>query len=100
MIALIKQRAEESADSELVELLNEVQGYDYSSTRMASTEGTREDFAIPLQLVTSKGNISFVTASLAFGLPRDVTVSELSIECLFPADTDSARILHELVLNQ
>jgi hypothetical protein len=96
---LIKQRAHASADSELVALLSEVEGYDYSRTRMTSTTDERQDFAIPLQLVTSKGNISLVTASLAFGLPRDVTVSELSIECLFPADGDSAKILHDLVLD-
>ena len=32
-------------------------------------------------------------------IPEDVTVSELSIECLFPADTDSAKTLHDLVLD-
>jgi transcriptional regulator with XRE-family HTH domain len=96
---LIKQRADASADSELLALLSEVEGYDYSHMGMSSAADAREDFAIPLQLATSKGKISLVTASLAFGLPRDVTVSELSIECLFPADTDSARILHDLVLD-
>jgi transcriptional regulator with XRE-family HTH domain len=99
MTGLIKQRLDASADSELGALLSEVEGYDYSLTRMTSTTAERQDFAIPLQLVTSKGNISLVTASLAFGLPRDVTVSELSIECLFPADGISAKILQDLVLD-
>ena len=76
-----------------------MQGYDYLSTPTTSAEPPREDFAIPLQLATSKGNISLVTASLAFSLPKDVTVSELSIECLFPADADSAKTLHDLVLD-
>jgi transcriptional regulator with XRE-family HTH domain len=98
VIGIIRHRAEESADPELVSLLNEVQGYDYPSTPTTPTEPPREDFAIPLQLATSKGNISLVTASLGFSLPKDVTVSELSIECLFPADTDSAKALHDLVL--
>jgi transcriptional regulator with XRE-family HTH domain len=97
---LIKQRADASADSELLGLLSEVEGYDYSHVGMSSEADAKEDFAIPLQLATPKGKISLVTASLAFGLPRDVTVSELSIECLFPADTDSARILHDLVLDE
>src|SRR5579859_712783 len=97
---LMKQRAEASADSELLALLSEVEGYDYSHIAMSPAADAGEDFAIPLQLATSKGKISLVTASLAFGLPRDVTVSELSIECLFPADTDSARILHDLVLDE
>ena len=96
-IGIIKQRLDVSADSDLVALLSEVQGYTYSSTRMTATADMREDFAIPIRLATSKGNISLVTATLAFGLPRDVTVSELTIECLFPADKDSAGVLHDLV---
>jgi transcriptional regulator with XRE-family HTH domain len=97
VIALIKHRADISADPDIAALLDEVQGYSYSSTQMTATADAREDFAIPLRLVTSKGNISLVTTTLAFGLPRDVTVSEFAIECLFPADKDSANILHDLV---
>jgi transcriptional regulator with XRE-family HTH domain len=95
--ALIKHRADLSADANLIALLDEVQGYGYSSVRMKPMVEAQEDFAIPLQLETPKGNISLVTATLAFGLPRDVTVSELSIECLFPADKESGDILHALV---
>jgi transcriptional regulator with XRE-family HTH domain len=96
-IGIIKQRLDVSADSDLAALFNEVQDYPYSSTCTKATADAREDFAIPIRLATSKGNISLVTATLAFGLPRDVTVSELTIECLFPADKDSAGVLDDLV---
>src|ERR1700731_2525157 len=49
VIGIIKHPAEVSADPELISPLNEVQGYDYSSTRTTATEPVREDFAIPLQ---------------------------------------------------
>ena len=59
----------------------------------------KEAFAIPLQLATPKGDISLVTTSMVFGSPRDVTVSELAIECLFPTDDASASILRSLAEN-
>jgi MmyB-like transcription regulator ligand binding domain len=96
-IGIIKQRLDVSAESDLAALLSEAQGYTYSSKGTATTADGREDFAIPIRLATSKGNISLVTATLAFGLPRDVTVSELTIECLFPADKDSADVLNDPV---
>ena len=99
VLGVVKQRAEASADPALLSLLNEMQGYVYPSIRRTAIGSSKEDFAIPLQLATPNGNISLVTASLAFSLPKDVTVSELSIECLFPADADSAKILHDLVLD-
>lgn len=96
-INLIKHRADVSGDTSLIALLNEVQDYGYSNTQTTSTADGSEDFAIPLRLATSKGTISLITATLAFNLPRDVAVSELTIECLFPADKESANILHDLV---
>lgn len=97
VIGLMKHRADVLADPALDALLNEVHGYDYSNIQMTPAADAKEDFAIPLRLATSKGNISLVTATLAFGLPRDVTVAELTIECLFPADKESGSILHDLI---
>jgi transcriptional regulator with XRE-family HTH domain len=97
VMAVIKHRADVSANTDLVALLDEVQGYRYPDPRMTTSETVTDDFAIPLRLATSVGEVGLITATLAFGLPRDVTVSELTIECLFPADKDSARILHGLV---
>lgn len=98
-VAVIKQRADESSDSEIASLLNEVQGYLYPATPNRAVADTSEEFALPLQLATAEGNVSLVTATLAFGLPKDITVSELSIECLFPVDKESAAILQALVQN-
>jgi len=96
---IIKHRAEATDDPRLVALLNEVQGYQYCHSRMIEPVVAKEAFAIPLQLATPRGDISLVTTSMVFGSPRDVTVSELAIECLFPTDDASASILRSLAEN-
>ncbi len=96
-IGLIKHRAGLFSDPDLLNLLDEVEGYTYANTTVSTAVSSNEDFAIPLQLTTVKGDISFVTATLAFGFPSDITVSELTIECLFPTDKESSAILRALV---
>ena len=96
-IGLIKHRADLFSDPDLVKLLEEVEDYVYPNATVSTAMSLNEDFAIPLQLTTLKGDISFVTATLAFGFPSDITVSELTIECLFPTDKKSSKILLALV---
>ena len=96
-IGLIKHRADLFPDPDLVKLLDEVEGYTYPNATVSTAVSSNEDFAIPLRLTTLKGDISFVTATLALGFPSDVTVSELTIECLFPTDKEASNILRALV---
>ncbi len=64
---------------------------------------TREPGATPPPLLTSvfrKGEetLRFFSALTTFGTPRDVTLDELRIECMFPADDATAtrcRVLSE-----
>jgi hypothetical protein len=52
---------------------------------------------VPLQLVTDAGTLSFFSTTTVFGTPVDVTLSELAIESLFPADDVTARALQKIV---
>jgi hypothetical protein len=45
--------------------------------------------------VTDDGVLSFVSTTTLFGTPRDVTLSELAIEALFPADPQTAALLQK-----
>jgi hypothetical protein len=47
---------------------------------------------IPLQIVTSLGRLSFLSATTIFGNPVDVALEEIALEMLYPADaaTDEA----------
>ncbi len=49
--------------------------------------------AVPLALHTPWGRLSFLTTVTVFGAPHDVTLSELAIETLLPADEPTATAL-------
>ncbi|MCY1560752.1 hypothetical protein D9M68_979250 [compost metagenome] len=52
---------------------------------------------VPLQLRTPLGVISFISTITVFGTPVDVTLAELGLETLFPADPSSAALLRKLL---
>jgi hypothetical protein len=49
-----------------------------------------------LKLVTEVGLLSFISTTTIFGTPRDITLSELALEALFPADPETAAIVRRL----
>jgi hypothetical protein len=51
------------------------------------------DIAVPLQLHSPAGLLSFISTITVFGTPVEVTLSELAIEAFFPADEATARTL-------
>ena len=58
-----------------------------------------QDFAgvaVPLQLRTDAGVLSFISTVTVFGTPVDVTLSELALETFFPADAATAAALARL----
>jgi len=54
------------------------------------------DIAVPLQLHSPAGILSFISTITVFGTPVEVTLSELAIEAFFPADTFTAQALAAL----
>lgn len=63
-----------------------------------AAESTNElqDVAVPLAFHTPGGTLRFITAVTVFGAPRDVTLSELAVETLLPADAATAQALQTL----
>lgn len=86
----LKQRADATGDLQLMELLEEVKAYRYDRQPMGRGFTPHAGFAVPLRLSTTQGPVNLITTTMMFGLARDVTVSELAIECLFPADSQSS----------
>lgn len=54
------------------------------------------DVTIPLTLRSPLGTLNFITTITLFGAPHDVTVSELAVETLLPADEATASALRQL----
>lgn len=51
------------------------------------------DIAVPLQLHSPVGLLSFISTITVFGTPVEVTLSELAIEAFFPADETTTKAL-------
>ena len=49
---------------------------------------------LPFELATEAGVLAFFSTITVFGTPIDVTLSELALECFYPADAPTAEILH------
>ena len=55
-----------------------------------------DDVVVPLSLNTPLGRLEFITTITVFGAPHDVTLSEIAIETLLPADETTAERLRQL----
>ncbi|HEX3141967.1 MAG TPA: helix-turn-helix transcriptional regulator [Rhizobacter sp.] len=85
-----------SADPLLAALLEELQGYP-----APADDGTHDAIdvnavAVPLQLRTAAGVLSFISTITVFGTPVDITLSELALETFFPADAATAQALRHM----
>lgn len=82
----LRQQLAASADPVLAGLLDELETY----PGRASAARPRDDLAgvaVPLRLRDGEGRVlSFLSTTTVFGTPVDVTLSELALECFFPAD--------------
>jgi hypothetical protein len=54
---------------------------------------------IPLQIMTGMGRLSFLNATTVFGTPLDVTLEEIALELLYPADAFTERALQKAVIH-
>ena len=104
LLARLHDQVERSADPILEQLLSELKGYpapEGAPSRGASdhdhTLPTLTGIAIPLRLRSDAGLLTFISTTMVFGTPTDVTLSELAIEAFFPADTATAEALSRLL---
>jgi transcriptional regulator with XRE-family HTH domain len=81
----LRQQFEASADPALLELIEELRGYP-APAPAAPTPGA---LAVPLIVNGPSGRMSFLSTTLLFGSPLDVTLSELAIEIFLPADEET-----------
>jgi transcriptional regulator with XRE-family HTH domain len=79
-----------SGDTQLMALRDELASYPGAANDDRTMESS---IAIPFVLNTAAGRLSFISTTLVFGTPVDVTLSELAIEMFFPADEATAAAL-------
>jgi hypothetical protein len=100
LFARLRQQIELSADPALVDLLHELRGY--PATGAAGVDHLSDDqtahMVVPLRLLTERGTLAFISTTMIFGTPVDVTSSELATESFFPADAATADALRSIVM--
>ena len=85
-----------TADAVLIDLLAELSKFPATNMLKPLMPPPRDETArvfVPFQLVTDAGKLSFLSTTTVFGTPIDVTLSELALECFFPADEATAQAL-------
>jgi transcriptional regulator with XRE-family HTH domain len=94
---ILRQQLEVRADPVIHDLLSEVVNYPVpASSELSNDLEVSQRFATPLQISTRFGTVSFLSTVTVFGTASDVTLSELALEMLFPADAETVRIVSEL----
>ena len=97
-LTVLRQQIDARADPVIQALFAEISSYPTppGPEPSASPEAS-ERFATPFKIATRFGVMSFLGTVTVFGTPNDVTLSELALEMLFPADDGTARIARAMV---
>lgn len=94
----LRRQVEASGDAGLAALLDELErlppppGVAEAPTPPPSAAAL-SGVAVPIRLRTPLGTLSFLSTTMVFGTAVDVTLAELVIESLFPADDATAKAL-------
>jgi transcriptional regulator with XRE-family HTH domain len=94
LLARLGQDAERTGDAALHALLAELERYP-GVEPSRSPPAMLDDSALVLRVRTEGGTLAFLTTLATFGTPFDVTVSELVLEALYPADEATAARLRD-----
>ena len=94
---VLRQQLEARADPVIQGLLSEVAGYPVpaGSEVLDNFDGSQR-LATPLRISTRFGTVSFLSTVTVFGTASDVTLSELALEMLFPADSETVEIVRRI----
>jgi transcriptional regulator with XRE-family HTH domain len=99
LLARLRHQVDLTADPVLMQLLSDISDYPTPAAARASRPINAADYAgvaVPLQLVIDGGILAFFSTTTIFGTPVDITLSELALESLLPADAATAERLLRL----
>lgn len=98
VLARLRRQVAATRDPELQRLHDELYVPPSHDGDGGAAEGKGTDLTVvPLVLRTPLGRLAFLTTVTVFGAPHEVTLAELAIETLLPADADTAAVLRRLV---
>jgi len=103
MLDRLRQQIALSADPVLIDLNKELHAYpapDHDEQAHDHAFSPYAAVAVPFRLNTAHGVLSFFSTTTIFGTPVDITLSELAMECFFPADAATSTALQSLLPKQ
>jgi transcriptional regulator with XRE-family HTH domain len=90
LLGRLRRQIEVSADPVLEDLLKELSSYSIQNDNETQSDIDYAGVAVPYQVMTSDGILSFLSTTTVFGTPVDITLSEIALESFFPADTTTS----------
>jgi transcriptional regulator with XRE-family HTH domain len=96
LLERLHRQCEATADPELLKLYQELKAY---SVPARSAPLPADSVAIPFKMKFGEGILSFMSTTMIFGTPVDVTLSELALETFFPADDLTAERMRAIAAN-
>lgn len=96
-LQLLRAQLQARQDPGLQGLIAEVMGYPApGDARSNPGFPASQRLATPLVIATRFGTVSFLNTITVFGTPNDVTLAELALEMLFPADSDTVAVVQQM----
>ncbi|MGE8319034.1 MAG: helix-turn-helix domain-containing protein [Comamonas sp.] len=89
----LQQQIAATADGQLQALHDEIAAYPFAEDKNASPPSP---IAVPFELHSPLGKLSFISTITIFGTPVDVTLQELAVESFFPANAETQAALRRL----
>ena len=85
----VRKQVEATADPALLDLLEDLKAYPAPPAAPPDPAA----IAVPLCVRSARGTMRFLSTTMLFGTPLDVTLSELAIEIFLPADAETVERL-------
>lgn len=100
-LSVLRQQIETRADPVIQALHAEIAAYPVppNSEPLGGFDDSQR-LATPLCIATRLGTVSFLNTVTVFGTPNDVTLAEVALEMLFPADAETIEITRSMALEQ
>lgn len=99
LLERLGRQADLSGDTQIAALVEELGGYPVPASAKAQPVAGRDrhaGIAVPLELLAGDTVLSFLSTTTVFGTALDIFLSELTIECFFPANEATAAAMADL----
>jgi len=96
LLERLHRQCEATADPGLIKLYRELKGYPMPAR---SAPLSADNVAIPFKMRLNGDVLSFISTTMIFGTPVDITLSELALETFFPADDLTAERMRSMAAN-